>query len=958
MFYKLIEKKRDQWFNSNDCTVKELVDYIVRSDKMRDAQIEAIKTYLFLKIACENRPLWELFYEGVFNSLSVDDLELKASTRVALENSIAAMALLEYAMLKDSNGVQLAPDLENIIKRDTSQIDYKQVFKDLFYGVSYSDYLFSLPMGAGKTYLMAAFIYIDLFFAQNEPDNRAFAHNFVIVAPSGLKSSVVPSLKTIQRFDPSWIISEPAASNLKRLVKFEVLDGVKSKSKSNKAKNPNVQKINMYQPFDEVMGLVAVTNAEKVILDRLKIDDGQIDLYFGESNDERDKQANELRNIIGKLPNLAIYIDEVHHAMDDDIKLRAVVNKWMELGTINSVVGFSGTPYLDKADVVRVVGNFALKSKELTNVVYYYPLIKGINNFLKEPIVNVSTNSNSLKIVESGVKDFLNNYKDRVYVGGLVAKLAVYCGNIENLEEFIYPRVSQIVSSYGLNPDDVILKYHKGNKEYNVLQEAETEYASLDLSISKKRIVLLVQIGKEGWDCRSLTGVVLSQKGDCPTNMVLQTSCRCLRQVDKNSHETAIIWLNKSNADTLNAQLKQQQNITLEEFSKKRDNINSVEIKRYPRIEYLQLPPIDFYQLKVHYETLIIEERVNIDTRLDSVVNAECELGNIISTQNFRGEIIKTQLEKAGRGDLIAFNWWLYLIAKESFGFVKLEDLNKYRDTLLDIFNDITCCEADGNRAFNLQYNQELIRGNVRKAFYEKRSLDTREEIIPEQANLLKIESLRSPIKVDNVKQYYPEPDVVDRIIKCDGDVLKNDDNEKRRIAMEYFEEIGNQVMIEKMSIDNEDIPERKHTYHYLPYRFDSGFEQNFFRELLTLQEFTDKELEVYFNGDKSLTEFQIRCYKKHNDRWGYIGRYTPDFLIINRKEGAIFQAIIVETKGDVYANSDEFKDRRSFVEESFIKENNNKFGYKRFDYLYLEDSLTDVQRVEKMTVAINSFFE
>ena len=35
-------------------------------------------------------------------------------------------------------------------------------------------------MGAGKTYLMAAFIYLDLYFANNEPDNPAFAHNFIV----------------------------------------------------------------------------------------------------------------------------------------------------------------------------------------------------------------------------------------------------------------------------------------------------------------------------------------------------------------------------------------------------------------------------------------------------------------------------------------------------------------------------------------------------------------------------------------------------------------------------------------------------------------------------------------------------------------------------------------------------------------------------------------------------------
>lgn len=110
-------------------------------------------------------------------------------------------------------------------KSALAKIDYENVFRNIFYGVTYTDYLFSLPMGAGKTYLMAAFIYIDLYFAQNEPDNPCFAHNFMVMAPSGLKSSIVPSLKHIQEFDPSWIIPEPTASQLKRLIKFEILDG-------------------------------------------------------------------------------------------------------------------------------------------------------------------------------------------------------------------------------------------------------------------------------------------------------------------------------------------------------------------------------------------------------------------------------------------------------------------------------------------------------------------------------------------------------------------------------------------------------------------------------------------------------------------------------------------------------------------------------------------------------------
>jgi hypothetical protein len=344
----MINTARDRWYNSDACTVGHLVEYIVQAGQMRDAQIDAIKTYLFLKIACENKPLSLLFQQGTFNNLNLDDAELSNTARAYLEATPAAAALLEYSQLKNDSGEQLSEKLEEQIKKAPDSVDYRKFFTDAFYGVAYTDYLFSLPMGAGKTYLMAAFIYLDLYFALNEPTNPAFAHNFIIFAPSGLKSSVVPSLRTIQRFDPAWVIPEPSATDIKRKMLFEVLDQAKTANKSNKTKNPNVQKIANHQPLNELFGLVAVTNAEKVILDRIQEKDGQIDMQE-ESSDEKDRIANELRNLIGKLPSLSIFIDEVHHAVSDEIKLRAVVNKWSENRTINSVIGFSGTPYLEKA---------------------------------------------------------------------------------------------------------------------------------------------------------------------------------------------------------------------------------------------------------------------------------------------------------------------------------------------------------------------------------------------------------------------------------------------------------------------------------------------------------------------------------------------------------------------------------------------------------------------------------
>ena len=214
MFYKMIENKCTQWYESDQCTVKNLIEYIKKTGQMRDAQIEAIKVYLFLKIACECKPLMQLFRQGFFNSIDLNEIELSRSARDYLTQNPAATALLEYSRLINDKGEQVSEKLERQIKKTPEEINYNEFFRNAFYGVSYTDYLFSLPMGAGKTYLMAAFIYLDLYFAYNEPTNPVFAHNFIILAPSGLKSSVIPSLKTIQNFDPAWILPEPAVTEI------------------------------------------------------------------------------------------------------------------------------------------------------------------------------------------------------------------------------------------------------------------------------------------------------------------------------------------------------------------------------------------------------------------------------------------------------------------------------------------------------------------------------------------------------------------------------------------------------------------------------------------------------------------------------------------------------------------------------------------------------------------------
>lgn len=950
MFYQMITNARDRWFSSPACTAREVVKYIEQTNQMRDAQVDAIKTYLYLKIACGCVPLSQLFCQGAFNTLDLEQEEISASIRDFLAAHPAAAALFEYARLKNDSGEQVSEMLEKQIRKDPESIDYEIFFQKAFYGVSYTDYLFSLPMGAGKTYLMAAFIYLDLYFARNEPNNPAFAHNFMIFAPSGLKSSVVPSLKTIQRFDPTWVIPEPAASEIKRLLSFEVLDQSKTAKKSNKTKNPNVQKIANHQPLSELFGLVAVTNAEKVILDRIQEKAGQISM-FEESDDEKDRQANELRNLIGKLPALSVFIDEVHHAVSDEIKLRAVVNKWAENQTINSVVGFSGTPYLEKAEKIQVTDGLSVSSAEISNIVYYYPLIDGVGNFLKRPIVKIAELPDSGRIIDRGVREFLDNYKDTVYPDGTCAKLGIYCGTIEKLEEMVYPLAAGITAEYGLSAD-CILKFHKGNKQYPQPADSQMEFDSLDQPFSKVRIVLLVQIGKEGWDCRSLTGIILSQEGDCPKNMVLQTACRCLRQVQKDAPETALVYLNSSNADKLNSQLQKQHHISLQEFTDA--DHHKTKLNRYDRTKYLRLPKVDFYQLKIRYETLIAEKARPEENLPDACKNTQTVAG-VIKTTDLTMEVLERTVDDAERGDTPAVYYpWLYGIVRSSLGTLTMEQLRPYDCVLREVFQKITYLRGAG-RCFSSKYNRAAVEANIRKAFCDSRSFEAKEECIPQSASLLNIANFTPVVDAADVKAYCPDQETVEKIILDDQGKLKLD--KKAQAMMDLAQELGQEDILASLRKKFTSHPQKDRSFHYLPYHTDSPFEQDFLNEVLTFPEVEGLGLEVYYNGDRALTEFKIKCYRRSGSRLEYVGLYTPDFLILQRKDGVIHKVLIAETKGKIYASDPKFKDKRTFMETEFLRQNNAAFGYERFEYLYLEDSMPERERLVLTQRKICEFF-
>ena len=953
MFNDIIQRKAKIWFASPDCKVKSAIAYIRNKGQLREPQIEAIEIYLYLKIAGENKPLWQLLSEGFFsNELDLTKLEMSVEARNVFENSVPARSILEFVRQLSGNKSTTLSKNEKIIADNVLTIDFEQGAKEIFYEVDYSDYLFSLPMGAGKTFLMASFMYLDLYFAQTEPDNKLFAHNFLVLIPSGLKTSIIPSLKSIEQFDPGWVIPEPAASNLKRLIKFEVLDESKSATKSNKAKNPNVQKIARHQPFDTLTGLIMVVNAEKVILDRLELSKQQE--LIEKTEDEKDSQANELRNFIGKIPNLQILIDEVHHATDSDIKLRQVVNKWNKRGNVNSVLGFSGTPYLEKKEKIAFSDKVSFEAEQITNTVYYFPLIEGIKTFLKKPEIKSELKGlSSLQIIRKGVEDFQKLYANKIYTDGTNAKLAIYCGTIERLETEVYPF---LLGMDGID-DSKILKFHKGNKEHPQPQDSELDFRLLDEPVSRKEIILLVQIGKEGWDCRSLTGVILSQAKDCPKNMVLQTSCRCLRQVEKDTNETALIWLSKDNADTLNKQLAERQNTSINEINSLGVVKEAEKVERYSRLDYLKLPEVDFFQLKVEYDTLTINGELNPKAEIASIETDKYLNQAIITQRNLQNadDITRTVLDTE-KGDYADFNRWLFQISKESFSILPLFKLKEFDGELKAIFEKISFNE-DGESFFNDFYDLAEINKQIRLAFHTRRELETKSEVFEQSAKMLIVESLQAIAKSAKL---YPGEDETKEILEIDREGLSvearqaklNEDFEK---LLEMAKAQGLENMIQRKP--NEvaaAVAGKDRTFHFLPYKFDSNLEKDIFIEALRDDYLKSCNLEIYFNGEKDITDFRILCYTENKK---YVGRYTPDFMIVQRKDEKIHRALIVETKGSVFAEQTAFKLRRKFVENEFLKMNNDRFGYRKFEYLYLTDADDFNDNLVKLNKKLKSFF-
>ena len=424
-------------------------------------------------------------------------------------------------------------------------------------------------MGAGKTYLMAAFIYLDLHFSHLLPNDKRFAHNFVVFAPHASKTAILPSLKTIKTFNPEWVLPPSAAAEAARDIRVEILDRPAAAKKSMRVNNPNLEKVNrLSQTYQR--GLIFITNAEKVVLEKHTEDKGWLE-NLGRQQKANAEKRNALRDCMAEMPNFSVFLDEVHHAESSDKKLRQAVEVLGHKNNLLEVVGFSGTPF-SKAKME--INGQMIRYQQLQDVVYHYPLAAGIGNFLKTPKVKKHEGVTESVFVKSVLADFFGEY-DITYANGEKSKIAFYCASIKALNEVVLPAVQKWYAPNRRGKGNEIFSYYTkstvGAKQYPLPADALAQFHHLDSPHSDKRVVLLVAVGKEGWDCRSLTAVAIPRKGDngrTARNFVLQASCRCLREVTAAEEEKALICLGGGNYATLENELKEIHHLSIADLQK------------------------------------------------------------------------------------------------------------------------------------------------------------------------------------------------------------------------------------------------------------------------------------------------------------------------------------------------------------------------------------------------------
>jgi hypothetical protein len=502
---------------------------------LRKAQFWALEVYWYLRLV-EQTPSIPRLYEQLFPQLNDRLAAMGVSPKLFEAANYDYAALIER--IGNDNAFVRKNKLESL--RETLTLDYPS-------------YILALAMGAGKTILMGAIVATEFAMAQEYPEGP-FVQNALIFAPG---KTIIESLREIADIPFDRVLPPrmhgPFAARLKLTF---TRDGDKQ--------------------LPVVWGSswnVVVTNTEKIRIQKntSRRKAAQMDwLYHDQEHAE--EEANLRLQAIASLPHLAVFSDEAHHtygqkllgkwqkdkASGEDVfveqgikKVRRTVDFLAEETNLVVVVNTTGTPYFER--------------QPLRDVVIWYGLGEGIQDgILKELANNIRIfdldDTDSDQLVEQIVTDFIDDYWAVKLPDGSPARLALYFPQTQAMEE-LQPVIESILALKGIDATTVLPVHSKSPEEkrrefYRVATDPDSPY----------RIILLVNMGTEGWSCPSLFACGLVRKLKSSNNFVLQAATRCLRQIPGNT-TPARVYVAKGNKSILAKQLEETFGTSLQELN-------------------------------------------------------------------------------------------------------------------------------------------------------------------------------------------------------------------------------------------------------------------------------------------------------------------------------------------------------------------------------------------------------
>lgn len=557
---------------------------------LRTPQFEALEIYIFLKEFLENKPVFELFDDWF------------------------------KAQGKFGQRVMASPDIQSDMFWELSEKQYKNIFKKMKAannGRIYSNYIFALTMGTGKTILMATCIFYDFILANKFPKDNRFIHNALVFAPD---KTVLQALRELESFDHSKVIPPEYLKVI--TLKFHYLEdaGVSLNTLDGSRFN------------------IIVSNSQKIILKRKTKQDTATDKLFAASKEtfkkdtlgadmaallgiddiaeapqeEADLVTNQRFEKLRRLENLGVFVDEAHHAFGDQIakdmgvkadntanSLRKTIDELAASlkargSQLVACYNYTGTPYVGQ-DV-------------LPEVVYAYGLKEAISKgYLKQVKINGYSNTREPEFLDIAVTDFLKQVEGK-RPEGMLPKMAIFGTTIEEVQNEIRPELERVLAAHGIPASKILVNV--GDTKITSDDDIR-EFNRLDTPSSEKQFILLVNKGREGWNCRSLFSVALYRSPKSKV-FVLQATMRCLRSIGE-VQEIGHVYLTKENMDTLEKELLANFRISTSEIQEAGSDKIAVRIKPVKPIEKIKLKRIK-RSFKVKPKELVEGQELGLKT--------------------------------------------------------------------------------------------------------------------------------------------------------------------------------------------------------------------------------------------------------------------------------------------------------------------------------------------------------